>query len=323
MFMPGKNVVGAGVLLLVLVACSKPLEVSAAGSGTSTSPSKESVPAPAAPAAPVPSVAPTGDGPSPAVANEGAAAIAPRAAAGQATQEAGNAAAAPTPAETGAVVEAQVLIWGGGRTPEEGLEALERFEAERGGLEALLPLGEGYPRVVASDTLPGLKSGFHVVVLGACKPEEVKEPLSTLQAFKPGVYARTVKLALGPGSCPKHENGLGWAGTQSLKAKPFELSAVAFMAIDPAASTVPWLVRLYLRDAKGDLIDQMAVDPRDGMWEGTDRKTCLPLAEVEGAAIRVTVKCDTLAGGPWAKERNQELAYRINAGKIEWVSSPH
>jgi hypothetical protein len=240
-------------------------------------------------------------------------------------KESGTAPAAPAraePAPAPANVEAQVLIWGGGRTPEEGRKALERFEAERAGLEAILSLGEGYPRVIASDTLPGLKPGFHVVLLGACKPEEAQEPLETLQSFKQGVYARAVKLAPGPDSCPKHENGLGGAGTERLKAKPFELTAAAFIAVDPAASKVPWLVRLYLRDEKGDLIDQTAVDPRDGMWDGTDRNSCLPNAEIEGTTMRVTVKCDTLAGGPWAKERNAELKYRITAGKIEWLSSP-
>jgi hypothetical protein len=221
------------------------------------------------------------------------------------------------------VVDAQVLIWGGGRTSEEGRKALERFEAERSGLEAVLSPGEGYPRVVASDTLPGLKPGFHVVVLGACKPEQAKEPLETLQAFKPGVYARAVKMALGPESCPKPQSGLRWFGSDSLKAKPFELSAVAFRALERDASSVPWLIRLYLRDEKGDLIDQAAVDPRDGMWDGTDRNSCLPLTEVAGAAMRVIVKCNTLAGGPWEKEHAPDLTYRITEGKIESVSSQH
>ncbi len=283
-----------GALLLLLVACSKPSEVSAAGSGTSTRPATPSGTAPAAPA---------------------------KAPSGQAAQEAGTA-AAPTPAATGEVVDAQVLIWGGGRTPEEGRKALERFEAERSGLEAILSLGEGYPRVIASDTLPGLKPGFHVVMLGACKPEELKEPLSTLQAFKAGVYARAVKLALGSGNCPKPENLLQWASTERVVEKPFELTAVTFMSAEPSASQVPWLVRLYLRDAAGELADQAAVDPRAGIWEGTDRNSCMTEATAEGSSVRVTVDCDNLAGGPWPQKRHEEFVYKVQAGKIQKVSKP-
>jgi hypothetical protein len=64
------------------------------------------------------------------------------------------------------------------------------------------------------------------------------------------------------------------------------------------------------------------VDPRDGMWNGTDRTSCLPLTEVAGTAMRVIVKCDTLPGGPWEKEHAPELTYRITNGKIEWLTSP-
>ncbi|MBN1207997.1 MAG: hypothetical protein JXB05_24245, partial [Myxococcaceae bacterium] len=185
--MPAENVVKGGVLLLLLVACTKPSGVSAAeGEG----PPKAK--AEATPAAQVREAKPTPATPEPA----------------QATQPAASAGATPAPAAAGEGSEAQVLIWGGGRTPEEGRKALERFEAEREGLEAVLSPGESYPRVVASDTLPGLNPGFHVVVLGACKPEEAKAPLAALQAFKPGVYARAVKMVLEAGSCPKIENGL-------------------------------------------------------------------------------------------------------------------
>lgn len=232
------------------------------------------------------------------------------------------AAAPPTSTITAGAGEAQVLIWGGGRTPEEATKALERFNSERNGLEALLALGEGYPRVVVSDTLPGLNPGFNVVVLGVCTPEEAKAPLKVLQSFSPGVYARAARVATAPGSCPKHENKLEFVDVERLAQKPYELVAVTFMASDPAASPVPWLVRLYLRDAQGSMVDQTAVDPRDGMWEGTAKDTCLPQAFAEPPHVRVSVQCDTLAGGPWPKERHSELKYRVSAGKIEWVSKP-
>ncbi|MBN1206110.1 MAG: hypothetical protein JXB05_14425, partial [Myxococcaceae bacterium] len=143
------------------------------------------------------------------------------------------------------------------------------------------------------------------------------------QAFKPGVYARAVKMVLEAGSCPKIENGLGESGTQRLKARPFELTAVSFMTIGAEKSAVPWLVRLYLRDEKGNLVDQRAVDPRDGIWEGTERDTCLAQTEVQGASLRVTVECERAGGVPGPRVRREEFEYRISAGKIEWVSKPH
>lgn len=311
--MPKKKSVRAGALLLLLLACSKASEGSAAGGGNSTLPAKEAT---------TPPMVPAKAEPAPEIATAGTPDTASGAVPGQPEKEAEKT-AAPSLAGGGEEVEARVLIWGGGRTPEEGRKALERFEAERDGLEAILTFGEGYPRVIASDTLPGLNPGFHVVILGACKPEEAEEVLETLQSFKQGVYTRAVKLVLESASCPNHVNGLVGNGTARLKDKPFELTAAAFLSVDPAAFSVPWLVRLYLRDEQGNLIDQKAMDPRDGMWDGTDRNSCQPLAEVEGSVIRVTVKCDALAGGPWPQERHVERKYRIAGGKIERLSSPY
>jgi hypothetical protein len=221
------------------------------------------------------------------------------------------------------VVSAQVIIWGGGKTPEEASKALERFQAEREGLEAILTPGEGYPRVVASDTLPGLNPGFHVVVLGACTPEQAKEPLESLQAFKAGVYARAVKMALGTGSCPKLEYNLVSADLVRLTQKPFELTAASFMTAASSTSArtaVPWLVRVYLRDASGALVDRAALDPRDGMWDGTDRNSCFAQAEKVDTSVRVTVDCENLAGGPWPKERHEEFLFKVSDGKIDQVA---
>lgn len=81
----------------------------------------------------------------------------------------------------------------------------DRAEAQRK-LDALKEhvfparLAAGYPQLVESATMPGLKPGFFVVVLGSCADRsEADVHLELMRAVAPGAYVRSVE---GPSACP-------------------------------------------------------------------------------------------------------------------------
>ncbi|MBN8226957.1 hypothetical protein JYK02_05465, partial [Corallococcus macrosporus] len=96
------------------------------------------------------------------------------------------------------------LIWKGSKNKAEA-EAQEDTWSQ---LEELLEktgltLPEGHPKLVESKTLPGLKPGFWVWILGTCAADEAGPVLEHLKLLAPGTYSREVKLPAKKLSCPK------------------------------------------------------------------------------------------------------------------------
>ncbi len=97
----------------------------------------------------------------------------------------------------------QVIIMGGGPTPEDAAAALARFKAEVKDVASVATLAEGFPAIRTSDELEGLKPGFQIVTVGFCPQSEVSDLLDVLRPFYPGTYARTVKgVTLDAPACP-------------------------------------------------------------------------------------------------------------------------
>ncbi|GMT99863.1 hypothetical protein KH5H1_39830 [Corallococcus caeni] len=96
------------------------------------------------------------------------------------------------------------LIWKGSKDKAEA----EAQQATWPELEKLLEktgltLPEGHPRLVASKTVPGLKPGFWVWLLGTCAADEAAPVLEHLKLLAPGTYSREVKLPAKKLACPK------------------------------------------------------------------------------------------------------------------------
>ncbi|MFP2901794.1 hypothetical protein [Corallococcus sp. 4LFB] len=111
---------------------------------------------------------------------------------------------ASTPASADA--PAQAILWKGSRNKAEA-EAqratwvtLEAFLRKAG-----LSLPEGYPRLIESKTLPGLKPGFWVWLVGLCDPESAPSLLVPIKHLAPETYARAVRLPAGQLACPQQE----------------------------------------------------------------------------------------------------------------------
>ncbi|RKI62541.1 hypothetical protein D7X55_21860 [Corallococcus sp. AB049A] len=163
---------------------------------------------------------------------------------------------------------AQLVIWGGGKDTAEAEASLGRWqERVRNKVwDGTLKVAEGYPRIVKSDTVPGLKPGFMVVVLGACAPAEGPKVLETLKAFEPGAYTRDVTWAQ-PLACP--QLGPEWRVLQSKswKKKDGTLTAVLLQGPESKDAYHPTLqaLRVMLRAPDGELlgVDERSGDPSE------------------------------------------------------------
>jgi len=118
---------------------------------------------------------------------------------------------APPPA--GRIADAQVIIWAGGDNPEQAKHWSESFAGARGPLAGTFQLAEGYPQIVESAKIAGMKPGFFVVVLGFCPLGKEERPLKFFKAIFPGTYVRRVHVA--PDSCPQLSPGLQLVSSRS------------------------------------------------------------------------------------------------------------
>ncbi len=94
--------------------------------------------------------------------------------------------------------EASLIILGGGATVEDAERARQAWVDD----VRLQPVAasEGWPRVMASDTVAGLKPGLQIAVLGACPFEQIVLAQAAASA-RPGAYLRRVPWP-GPFACP-------------------------------------------------------------------------------------------------------------------------
>jgi hypothetical protein len=82
-----------------------------------------------------------------------------------------------------------VIIWAGGSTKAAGDAALA--DAKKN-VPKDIALAPGFPKLVESKDVPGLKPGFHVALLGVCKASKGNAVVSRLRESKDGVYQRRV-----------------------------------------------------------------------------------------------------------------------------------
>lgn len=97
--------------------------------------------------------------------------------------------------------EAWVVILGGGKEELDGEKALQSFHQKS---PSELKWAKGYPKVLASSSLPGLNPGFHIAVLGFCadKAQAAEATRALNDTVGGGVY---FKKTAGPsdGLCPE------------------------------------------------------------------------------------------------------------------------
>lgn len=137
----------------------------------------------------------------------------------------------------------RALIWGGGATREAADTALKAMDATD--VRSMLTFSEGFPRIVESQSVKGLKPGFHVVLLGLCgEKDDAALALSMAKSVDAKVYARGVELE-GKSSCP------------TLKA-PWKVAATAAsngLELDIVSGERTLRLLALLNDEKGEPLD--------------------------------------------------------------------
>jgi hypothetical protein len=114
--------------------------------------------------------------------------------------------------------EAVALIWKGSKNKAD-VESLEPTWKQ---LETLLADGgvvveEGFPTLVRSNTVRGLKPGFWVWVVGFCPADEGGRALELLKLVAPDAYSRDVKVPAKRLACPKTEDATLQADSHEFK----------------------------------------------------------------------------------------------------------
>jgi formylglycine-generating enzyme required for sulfatase activity len=94
------------------------------------------------------------------------------------------------------------VIWTGAQTEEAAKEKLSEWAKDERTWSERLRLGAGYPKLVKSDSLPGLKPGFHVILLGICNAEQVRPRTRALKELYPYTYWRPLTEKQ-PEACPE------------------------------------------------------------------------------------------------------------------------
>lgn len=177
---------------------------------------------------------------------------------------------------------ARALIWGGGTTPEAGAAAMKSFDAAAEQVKALLELSPGYPKLVKSASVAGLKPGFHVVLLGLCAVDDAVVPLGLLKSVEPKAYARPVSLE-SAATCPKPAKGWTVKPAESVSADGNTLTVHVALGDGGA-----WRILTSLRDAGGEWLDFKSLG--DSECDG-ERGSSEPKAAADGAAVKVDVTC--------------------------------
>jgi hypothetical protein len=129
-----------------------------------------------------------------------------------------------------AAAPATLLVWGGGKTPEDADKAMADYKAksEAGKWSTYVKLAAGFPLIVASDKVPGMNPGFHVVVLGACDEKDGAAALGMFKVLEPSIYSKaSTAWSLAQG-CPAGAGRWKWGPAARAKGKDDALAAVAF-----------------------------------------------------------------------------------------------
>jgi hypothetical protein len=199
----------------------------------------------------------------------------------------------PPPPSTNETV---AIIWGGGKDAAAAQEALRRWEAEKKLLGGALTFTDGFPKRVASASVPGLNPGFEIVLLGFCGGADAASARRFLKALYPFVYERPVKVDAP--ACPK------WAGAHqgftveppaTVKAKDVTLTVASawLKGLDEASITdqisTGW-VRVVARDKANTLLDVFALEDTQ-MGTGMRPVGCETSVAVRKSAVVLERTC--------------------------------
>lgn len=156
-----------------------------------------------------------------------------------------------------------LLVWGGGKTPEEAQKSLAEWKTKSPEWLTYVQLSNGYPRIIESKTVTGLNPGFHIVVLGACDDGIAgAHALDLFKLLEPSVYAKDVTWAEAP-ACPARVGDWEWS-PEVARVKTKQGSLSGLLLFRENAPDVKVAIR---SDIKGGASTLKWFDEKDGDCE--------------------------------------------------------
>ena len=201
------------------------------------------------------------------------------------------------------------IIWGGGTTQADGEKWLELWNNEAASTSRLLTLAPGYPQVVKSDDVPGLKPGFVVVLLGTCQGADARYTVGLLKGVAERVYARRIKATTT--ACPTRQNGLQRARMAvTTGERGTRLQAAEVWNPNQLKSEV-WV---SLRTKEGALLDQTVVPGTSSSCRGLT-------LDASPGLLEVVTTCDEESNGGKCMTDSGPVATKFSAlkGKLRKV----
>lgn len=145
--------------------------------------------------------------------------------------------------------EVQALILTGAGSEAAARPLLEAARKRVVGATDVLQLAAGFPKLVQSETVSGLKPGFWIVLAGFCESDTALDALKALDA---GAYARPVQLEGGL-SCPRVADGWSVTTNEVKVANKRTLRGVLFTSSEREST---WKFYASLREKSGALISE-------------------------------------------------------------------
>jgi hypothetical protein len=211
------------------------------------------------------------------------------------------------------VVDAHAVVWAGGRSSEEAKQHRERWSVEAPLAAGVVALPGDAPRLVKSDDVPGLKPGFHVLLLGLCESAAAGAVLPLLQALYPGTYVRPVRVPAAQLACPRPEHGAKVLGKETLVQGTRSLTVTLLRTErgSPGDNGPRLHVRTVLRDADGKQVDAQV---RDMDEDAEGRSGCEVSLRRKGGTLVLRTGCSTYLNHPFCTPTVQTTTATLSPG---------
>lgn len=196
------------------------------------------------------------------------------------------------------------MVWGGGATRVEADASLSAFEARQKTWAGALALAKGFPQIVESQNVAGMKPGFVVVLLGYCAEAESAATLELLKQFETSIYGRPVQR--GEASCPKLATGFERRAERVQKTKEGELRGLFLN------SPRGLMLLLQLHTRAGVLVEAPVFTDLQLRGEGSGCSI-----DVAEKGIAVSRECAIPQGCPAVGSETGEVRSFLKGGKIE------
>ena len=210
-------------------------------------------------------------------------------------------------------VEARAVVWTGGRSSDEAKRHLERWGVEAPLAAGVVALPRDAPRLVRSDDVPGLKPGFHVLLLGLCEPAAADAVLPLLQALYPGTYVRPVRVSAAQLDCPRPVHEAKVLGKETRVQGPRSLTVTLLRTASgsPGDNGPRLHVRTVLRDAEGKQVDRQVEDMDEHEEGRAGREVSL---RRKGDALVLRTACTSYLNHPFCTPTIRTTAATLTPG---------